>query len=61
MLIKAATDFNIDLANSWMIGDSESDIKAGKAANCKTALIGNDDFGQNVTVQSLDEWCNACL
>lgn len=39
MLLKAAKDFNIDLTQSWMIGDGKSDIKAGTAAGCKTALI----------------------
>lgn len=53
MLIKAAKDFNIDLSNSWMVGDSENDIKAGKNANCKTVLIGNGYFGQDVTVSNL--------
>ena len=41
MLLKAAEDFNIDLSQSWMIGDSESDIMAGRAAGCKTAFIGD--------------------
>lgn len=56
MLLKAAEDFNIDLSSSWMIGDGENDIKAGEAAECKTTLIGSDDFGQNVTVSSLYEF-----
>ena len=42
MLIQAARDFNIDLASSWMVGDSENDILAGKAAGCNTARIGQD-------------------
>lgn len=41
MLLKAAEKYNIDLAHSWMVGDGENDICAGKAAGCKTALIGN--------------------
>ena len=53
MLMKAAQDFNIDLSASWMIGDGENDIKAGKAAGCKTALIGNGEYGQNMTISSL--------
>lgn len=53
MLLKAAEDFNIDLGSSWMVGDGENDIKAGKAAGCKTALIGTEDFGQDITVGSL--------
>lgn len=42
MLLRAANDFNIDLSHSWMIGDSENDILAGKSAGCKTGLIGSD-------------------
>lgn len=61
MLLKAAKDFNIDLSNSWMIGDSTNDIKAGKNANCKTALIGNGCFGQNVTVSNLNEFATKYL
>ncbi len=55
MLLKAAEDFNIDLSQSWMIGDGENDIKAGTAAGCKTALIGEEDFGQDISGQSLLE------
>ena len=40
MLLQAASDINIDLSSSWMIGDSDNDIKAGKNARCKTMLIG---------------------
>ena len=58
MLLKAARDFNIDLSKSWMIGDSENDIKAGIAAGCKTVLIGNGNFQQDATTDSLLNWCN---
>ena len=53
MLLRASKAFNIDLGNSWMIGDGENDIKAGKAAGCMTALIGTEDYGQDMTVSSL--------
>ncbi len=36
MLLQAAERFNIDLKNSWMVGDSERDALAGKAAGVKT-------------------------
>ena len=39
MLLKAAEDFNIDLSQSWMIGDDERDMEAGKAAGCRTVLV----------------------
>ena len=50
MLLKAAEDFNIDLSQSWMIGDGENDVKAGIAAGCKTALIGEENYEQNLSV-----------
>jgi D,D-heptose 1,7-bisphosphate phosphatase len=34
MLLKAARDWNIDLSKSYMIGDRDSDIKAGENAGC---------------------------
>lgn len=55
MLLKAAEDFNIDLSQSWMIGDGENDIKAGEVAGCKTALIGEENFNQSITGNSLLE------
>lgn len=43
MLLQAARDLNIDLSNSWMIGDSLSDIEAGRRAGCNTILL-NKEF-----------------
>ena len=60
MLLKAAQDFNIDLAQSWMIGDGENDVKAGQNAGCQTALIGNETYGQTVTVSSLKDFVEQC-
>lgn len=39
LILRAAEDFNIDLENSWMIGDSDSDVQAGQAAGCKSIKI----------------------
>jgi len=39
LLLKAAQDFNIDLSQSIMIGDSESDIQAGRNAGCKESVL----------------------
>lgn len=61
MLLKAASDFNIDLSLSWMIGDGESDIRAGQNAGCRTALIGKGVFGQTVSVQSLKDFVERYL
>ncbi len=61
MLLKAAEEFNIDLSQSWMIGDGENDIKAGKAVGCRTALIGTDDFQQIETAPTLLDAVNSIL
>ena len=61
MLLRAAKDFNIDLKKSWIIGDGENDIKAGKAAGCRTALIGTNNYGQDISSSSLFDWVNSCL
>jgi len=39
MLLQAAGEHNIDMARSWMIGDSPSDVEAGRRAGCKTLHI----------------------
>lgn len=41
LLIKASQEYNIVLSQSWMIGDSDIDIIAGKRAGCKTIYIGS--------------------
>lgn len=61
MLLQAARDFNIDLSSSWMIGDEAKDVGAGKNAGCHTALIGNQNFGQEKTVDSLLQFVNELL
>jgi len=39
MLLEAARSYGLDLAASWMIGDSDIDILAGKNAGCKTVRL----------------------
>ena len=48
LLLKAAADYNIDLHQSWMIGDGENDVLAGKNAETKTALIKNNNSNNEV-------------
>lgn len=64
MLLQAAKDFNIDLKQSYMIGDGESDVKAGITAGCKAILIRGEqdgEFGQENTVESLEEFVEKYL
>ncbi len=39
MLLETAVAWNIDLTQSYMVGDRWRDIEAGKAAGCRTILI----------------------
>lgn len=39
MILRAADELDIDLDNSWMVGNSPRDITAGLSADCKTILI----------------------
>lgn len=57
LLYEAARKYNIDLAESFMIGDSETDIEAGRNAGCRTGFIRNENnskainanlFGKNL-------------
>jgi len=38
-LREAQQQFDIDLGQSWMIGDQDSDLACGRAAGCRVALI----------------------
>ena len=40
MLLELAAALDVDLPSSWMVGDAETDVLAGAAAGCRTALIG---------------------
>lgn len=53
MLLKAAEDFEIDLSESWMIGDMVTDIVAGKKAGCKTIMV-KSPKNNRITKSSLD-------
>jgi D-glycero-D-manno-heptose 1,7-bisphosphate phosphatase len=39
LLVRAAEEMGLDLAASVMIGDTERDVVAGKAAGCETFLV----------------------
>jgi len=39
LLLEAASDLNIDLSQSWMIGDILHDVEAGNSAGCHSILI----------------------
>ena len=58
MIERASSELGLDIPRSFMVGDRESDILAGKRAGCKTAfLAGPDaqlDYGADVTASHWD-------
>lgn len=43
MLLRAASEWGVDLGRSFIVGDHARDMGAGKAAGCKTVLIRKND------------------
>jgi D-glycero-D-manno-heptose 1,7-bisphosphate phosphatase len=46
MLLAAARDLGLNLAESYAIGDKRSDVAAGKAAGCRTILVETGKAGR---------------
>ncbi len=42
MLLRASAQHGLDLDRSWMVGDAESDVEAGRRAGCRTIRVGGD-------------------
>ena len=66
LLLQAARQYDIDLQNSFMVGDRWRDIEAGQNAGCKTFFIDyqyNEKQPQNPTykVKSLTDAVNIIL
>jgi D-glycero-D-manno-heptose 1,7-bisphosphate phosphatase len=51
MIFQAAREYDIDLRNSFVVGDKLSDIEAGKNAGCQTIMVltghGNEEVLKN--------------
>ena len=60
MLFKAAEEHNIDLSQSWMVGDSHTDVECGINGGCRTAVIGRDDRA-DIECESLLDAVNKIL
>jgi histidinol-phosphate phosphatase family protein len=57
MLLEAAKKHGLDLAASWMVGDNEKDITAGRGAGCRTVLVrpGRADSRADFRLQTMAE------
>jgi D,D-heptose 1,7-bisphosphate phosphatase len=61
MIFQAANEHRIDLANSWIIGDSPKDAEAGRRASCRTILLFKQTNDSDFTAESLTEAANIIL
>lgn len=50
LLLEAASEHNINLKNSWIIGDGVDDVIAGQKAGCKTILLANITSSENLRI-----------
>lgn len=60
MLKEAAENFNINLSESWIVGDGETDVLCGQNAGCKTAFIGQN-FDADISGKDLLDCINKIL
>ena len=64
MILQAAEEFDIDLAQSVMIGDRMSDVKAGINAGCKASYLVRTGYGLETLAKEPSPDCpvadNAC-
>jgi D-glycero-D-manno-heptose 1,7-bisphosphate phosphatase len=55
MLLDAAAALGLDLASSWMVGDTDADVGAGRSAGCRTLMIRNPaSFHKRLQVTNAD-------
>lgn len=53
MVLELAGQYNVSLSSSWMVGDRESDIEAGRRAGCRTAKIGRYSDSADINAPDL--------
>ena len=55
LFLQAEHKYNVDKMHSYMVGDSETDIQAGKNYGVRTVSIGSEDLGANHKCRNLLE------
>lgn len=53
LILQAAADFNIDVSQSYMIGDGKNDIAAGDNAGCKESILVTEEKSLLTAVNSI--------
>ncbi len=49
MILQAKQDFNLDLARSWMIGDSALDVRTARATGMRSVLVRTGKAGSDLS------------
>ena len=67
-LHEAAREYDVDLSQSWMVGDQDSDLACGRAAGCRVALIEHQgsshkrgEIEPDLRCENLTELANALI
>jgi len=57
LMLKAMRELEVDANGSWMVGDSPTDVEAGRKAGLKTILVGKKApmTGECLTTETLSE------
>jgi D-glycero-D-manno-heptose 1,7-bisphosphate phosphatase len=53
MLLRASLEHDLDLSRSWMVGDKDIDLEAGRRAGCRVALV-RTGYGSQVDGSAAD-------
>jgi D-glycero-D-manno-heptose 1,7-bisphosphate phosphatase len=63
MILEAKKEYNLDLTKSFVIGDRNSDIVAGRNSGCKTILIASSDNSRlsDYTVENINQAADIIL
>jgi D-glycero-D-manno-heptose 1,7-bisphosphate phosphatase len=56
LLQRAAAELGLDLADSMMVGDRQSDVEAGREAGCATVLLGSGEGDPDRRVTDWEEF-----
>ncbi len=54
LILRAANELGLSPLLSFMVGDSGTDIEAGRRAGCRTVLIADPDCGREITLPGGD-------
>ncbi|MDF2502687.1 MAG: haloacid dehalogenase superfamily enzyme subfamily [Clostridium sp.] len=61
MILELAEKYNVNLKESYMIGDRDTDIESGKKAGCKTGKIGKYNNKADINGKNLYDIVNNIL